>query len=563
MKLSALQQKSILVLLITAAGYKSIAQKPDSITNAATAAAQNAEIKRNLDIMDSLYAKIVNLYVEDVNPEKLMRKGINGMLAALDPFTRFRSKAEADENKSFMSGKFGGIGIMMRDVDQHIVISEVYEDRPAAKAGLKAGDIILSVDGQSCSSKSMYDVFPLLRGAPGSPVKLVYSRAGTPSAITTIVREEIVQSSVPYYGIMQGDIGYIYFAGFIKNCSEDIKQAFLAMKSKHALKGLILDIRYNPGGLVNEAVKISNFFLEKETKIVEMAGRSGHDTTYASIPALDATIPLVLLTNNSTASASEVLTGAIQDNDRGIVIGERTYGKGLVGVVFDLGSGSQLQLTIAHYYTPSGRCIQARDYPGNGGGGIAIADSLKHSFKTKNGRMVKDADGITPDIIITTEKQPPLADWLQHNNAMFKYANQYYITHPTILPPLQFHLTDTEYDQFLATIPKNEFSFKTSSDDKLNELADAVKKNGCGPEIDSTVRLLRIQLQQEKQNDLTRHKNIIKGLVEDEIAARYYNEKGRILSALKDDALMTKAFWILNNPEAYRKVLASPQKNHL
>jgi carboxyl-terminal processing protease len=564
MILSQLQRNGLLLLFLACAGHIAVAQEPVSRSTIDSVARKNAEIKRNLDIMDSFYSRIVTSYVENVDPEKLMRKGINGMLAALDPFTKYRSKAEAEEFNRGLSGKFGGIGLMLRDVDHNIMISQVFQDRPAEKAGLKAGDIILSVDGRSFSTKSMYDIFPFLRGTPGTTVKVTARRPGVQGDITAIiVREEIVQSSVPYYGVLQGDIGYIQFSGFTKECSESIKKAFLEMKSNYKLKGLVLDLRYNPGGFLQEAIKISNFFLEKGTKIVETIGKSEGDTVYASLPALDANIPLVLLTSNNTASASEILSGAIQDNDRGVIIGERTFGKGLVGVIFDLSSGSQLQLTIAHYYTPSGRCIQAKNYPGNGGQGVAIADSLKRSFKTANGRTVRDADGITPDIIITTQKQPAVADWLQDNNILFKYANQYFLEHTSILPPMQFHLTDPEYEQFLATVPKNEFAFKATSEDKINELRNAVKEDGYGAGIDSMISVLQSQLRQEKQNDLSRYKQTIRDLLEDEIAARYYNDKGRILSALRNDPLLAKAFEIINNPGEYRKTLAKIQPGHL
>src|SRR5450432_92968 len=514
------------------------------------------EMAKDQNILDSVYAKIIANYVEDVSPDKLTRMGIEGMTNALDPFSKYYSKSEADEFHEQINGKFGGTGMVIGKMGTQIVIRQIFQGDPADKAGLKVGDVFLEIEGQSTRGKSIWDILPQLRGAPGTKVNLKIRRPGQHSDISTVVlREEIKISSVPYYGVISGNIGYIRFVGFSAHCSEAISSAISDLKHMHSLIGLVLDLRDNPGGLVREAIYISNFFLNSTDPIFRYKSKSEDSTEYATKIPMDSLIPLVVLVNGSNASASEVLTGAIEDNDRGVVIGQKTFGKGLVGFLFDLQSGSVLNLTIAHYYTPSGRCIQAKNYPGNGGTGTAIPDSLKKIFKTKNGRNVKESDGITPDIVMTSNDLPQIAHFLLDSNYIFNYAIQYKLSHPIILPAADFHITNEDYKKFKNSLNVQKISYQTVTETKINELMKTADAEGYGKIADTVLKKLKTRLNQNKLDDLSRYEPQIKELLEEEIAAQSYYEKGRIEASFKNDPVLKEAIIILNNSIEYSNIL--------
>ncbi len=476
--------------------------------------------------MDSLYNNINKYYVTNVDLEKMMRKGIDAMLGTLDPFTRYRSKVETDEFHLSLAGKFGGIGMGIREIDRQIVVFQVYQEFPAYKAGLKVGDVITEVDGISTKEKNLFEVLSSLRGMPGTKLPVQVQRPGEETPITAnITREEIKLHSVPYYGMINDQIGYIMLTGMTENSGDEVLRAFLDLKKQNKLNGLVLDLRDNFGGYVNQAIKIANFFIDKGNTIVNVKSRDQDSVYYATEPAIDPDIPLVILTNNSTASAAEVLSGAIQDNDRGLIIGQKTYGKGLVGNLFDMGLGAEMVITIAHYYTPSGRCIQIKNYSA-GGTGVETPDSLKKYFKTKNGRLERDAEGIIPDFIIESKKPAPISLCLVDSFVLFKYATRYKLDHSSISSARQFALGESEYDKFFAFLRKKGCNYTTSTEEKIKELRKMAASEGYLRSIEPAIINLEAEYKKRKQQDISVAKKEIKELLEAEIASRYYFESG-------------------------------------
>jgi carboxyl-terminal processing protease len=520
------------------------------------------EISKNLDIFATLYKEVNTYYVDDVEPAKFMKSGIDAMLESLDPYTNYISEADMEGYRFQTTGKYGGIGALIRKTGEDIVISEPYENYPASKAGLMAGDVIVGVDGKSTKGKNVDDISKILKGTPGTEVKLQIQRPGEKDEFfKSLIREEIKISSVSYSGMINDEIGYIRLEQFTEGCGQEVKNALKQMQSKYPLKGIVLDLRGNPGGLLNEAVNVTNIFVEKGNEIVSTRGKvkEWDKVFYAIDAAVDTKMPLAILTNSSSASASEIVSGTVQDYDRGVIVGQKTFGKGLVQTTRQLSYGTQLKVTTAHYYTPSGRCIQAINYAQrNEDGSVGkIPDSLKAVFKTKNGRTVYDGGGVDPDLITETEKLTPIAFSLIEKGLIFDYATKFRMQHDQIAPAKTFSLDDAAYNEFISFISDKEYDYTTKSEEKLKALQEAAEKEDYWQGIKDQFLVLKNSMMHDKEQDLVKNKEQIKSLLEEEIASRYYYRNGRLEASLKDDVEVQKAIEVLTNKEAYDKVLTA------
>ena len=519
-----------------------------------TSEKDDKKVTQILSVMDSVFTSIDQFYVEDVELEKLMRRGIDAMFNSLDPFTYFMSKEEVEEFEMNLSGRFGGAGMFIRDIDQEIFIGHVFRGRPADKAGLRPADVIIEIEGMTTKGMNIYEVLPKLRGTPGSTLNMQVKRVGMSSPISVkIIREEIKVSAVPYSGIIN-NVGYIRLAFVTENCSEEVLNAFKSLKSKQQLDGIVIDLRDNTGGYFKEAIKLSNIFLAQGTPLVRVKGKTGDSTYYAPGSAFDTNIPLVILTNNNTASAAEVFSGAIQDLDRGLIVGQKTFGKGLVGKPFNMVAGTKAVITISYYYTPSGRCIQSRNYPGMEKS-IILPTANQQNFATKNGRRVLDRQGILPDVPVQANAEAPIALCLSDSNFIFKWASLYKQKHPSIADLNDFRLTDEEYNQFVNWFKPKGCAYATETESKLLELEEKTKKEGYISSIQPELDAFKFKLNENKKQDLIRYKNQIRGLLEEEIASRYHYEEGRSQVRLKDDVVMKKAIEIIQQKVKYKKLL--------
>ncbi|MCY7410589.1 MAG: S41 family peptidase [Chitinophagales bacterium] len=518
------------------------------------------EISKNLDVFATLYKEVNTYYVDDIEPAKFMRTGIDAMLESLDPYTNYISEADIEGYRFQTTGKYGGIGAIIRKSGDNMIIAEPYKGFAADKAGLIAGDILLEVEGKSTKGKSVDDISKILKGTPGTEIKILIQHPGEKNTeLKTFMREEVKVNSVPYWGMVNNNIGYIRLTQFTENCGQDVANALKELESKNQLKGLVFDLRGNPGGLLNEAVNVSNIFIDKGQLVVSTKGKVKEwDKIYNSLnEAIDAKIPLVILANSGSASASEIVSGTIQDYDRGVIIGQKTYGKGLVQTTRPLTYGTQLKVTTAHYFTPSGRCIQALDYEHrNEDGSVGkIPDSLKHPFKTKAGRTVFDGGGVDPDFVLVPEKFSPIAGSLYSKNLIFDYATQYKLAHATIPSAMEFHLTDAEYDDFVKSLNGKDYDYTTKSEEKLKDFKSAAENEEYWAALKEDYEHLQSEMKHDKENDLVKFKDEIKGLLEEEISMRYYYQNGRIEASLKDDPEVAKAIEVLNDTELYTKTL--------
>jgi len=517
------------------------------------------KIDNELSLLDTVYSKIIRLYVERNEPSNLMRTGIEAALNSLDPYSAYLTADEAKEFRMMISGKLGGTGLVIRSVDGQIMVSQIFKGYPADKAGILAGDIMLEADGVSLKGKSIFDVFPLLRGTPGSTVKVMIQRPGEKTTeIKTLQREEITISSVPYYGILEGDIGYILLTSETEHCSDDVKKALMDMKSRRALKGLVLDLRYNTGGLLKEAVKIVNLFIDKGNPVIREKGRFSDTTYYSNEDAVDTKTPLALLVNSSTISSAEIITGALQDHDRAVVIGNKTFGKGMVQQLYDLPTGEILKITVSYYYTPSGRCIQKKTYSLKKEG-VIIPDSLKNIFRTANGRKVIDHDGINPDFELPEQSPAAITRELigneLSNNLVFRFATDYCSRHRSIAAATSFTLSDAEYHQFIDFLKDKDFSYTTHSENKINELKTAALQEGYWDGLQPVFAAMQSQIKKEREKDLIRFKDQIKELLEEEIVLHRYYQWGRIENSLKNDPGVKKAKEIFTDGNSYTHTL--------
>ena len=520
------------------------------------------EIAKNMELFTQLYKELNTYYVDDIDPNKLMTNGINKMLDGLDPFTNYITGADLDEYQLQTTGKYGGIGSRIAKIGDYVVITDPYEGYPAQKAGLQAGDQILEIDGKVATKYNSDEVSQLLKGEPGTKVTIRVKKSVTNEEKTyTFTRAEIKIENVPYSGMVNDKIGYIKLNSFTENAAQEVQDALRELKKNPNLKGVILDLRGNGGGLLNEAISICNTFVDKGTNIVNTKGKIADANFQYSTTGkpVDTNIPLAILTDGGSASASEIVSGSMQDLDRGIIIGQNTYGKGLVQITKPLPYKAKLKVTISKYYIPSGRCIQRIDYTHRSADGVASAlpDSLRKEFKTKTGRIVKDGAGIEPDIKTEEDKVAPVTIALYNNNHIFQFANIYKNDHATLRDGNNYTMTDEEYKQFTDYLKGKKYDYTTLSENKLTELKKSIKDDNYSDEVQKVITAVEEQIKQDKAKDLTKYKPEIKRLLEQEIASRYGYEKARIANGLRNDPDVSKAVEILNDNSKYKSILSA------
>jgi carboxyl-terminal processing protease len=514
-------------------------------------------LAKNLDIFLSVLTQVNTFYVDEIDPDKVIKSGIDNMLKTLDPYTVYYPESEVDELSFMTSGKYGGIGSLVRGNGDYVIVSEIYKGFPADLAGIKAGDLLKKVDGISLKGFSTDKVSEKLKGNPGTEITITVDRNGMEIDFK-LKREKIAIPPVPYYGMLDSKTGYIRFTNFTQDCIEDVRSALTTLKSNNATQ-IILDLRGNPGGLLTEAVDIVNLFVGPDNEVVSTKGKvKQFDEDFkTNKAAVDENIPLALIINRGSASASEIVAGAIQDLDRGVIIGQRSYGKGLVQITRPLSYNTQLKVTTAKYYIPSGRCIQARDFshPNEDGSVGIIADSLIKEFKTKNGRIVKDGGGIAPDIEIQPEALSQIATELYLRNQIFDFATIYYWSHPDIKTPEMFSFTDKDYNDFKTFLVNRNFSYKTVTEESFNELVDVAKKEKYFEEHKDLFDKLEKDLSHSLDQDMDAFRSEITELLEDEIIRRYFYESGAIALTIKKDEQVLKAIEVLNDRKVYDSVI--------
>ncbi len=525
------------------------------------ASADLFEMAKNIDIFTSVYKELNTYYVDDIDPNKLMRTGIDAMVESLDPYTNYISEAEIEGYKFQITGNYGGIGASIRPVDGKPTVIECFDGFAADKAGLKAGDVILEIDGKKTSDIQEGGISDLLRGSPGTNVILKVQRPFEDKVFdVSISREDIDVPNVPYYGFASDHIGFIILTQFTEESGLNVGNALKELKKQDPeLKGVILDLRGNPGGLLREAVNVSNVFIDKGEEICSTIGRvSDWKQKFATLnTAVDTEIPLVVLISRSSASASEIVAGAIQDYDRGVIVGEKSFGKGLVQTTRDISYNTKLKLTTAKYYIPSGRCIQALDYSHrNEDGSVGkIPDSLKTPFKTNSGRTVYDGGGIDPDKSVGQLTYKDITVSLITKNLIFNYATKYKFEHPSIVPSKEFSLTDAEYADFVNWLGDKDYDYTTETEEMLEDFETSAKEDSYFEAVKSDVDALKIKIGHDKQKDLYKFKDEILFELNSEIVSRYYNEDGRIEVSFKTDPDILEALEVLNNQSVYQALL--------
>lgn len=518
------------------------------------------DIAKSLDIFATLFKEVNTYYVEDVDPQKLIRRGIDGMLESLDPYTDYIPEDEIENFRITTTGQYGGIGALIGIVNNRTVITHPYQGFPAFKAGLRVGDEIVSVNGKNIKDQSTFDVSTLLKGQPKTDVEIKVRRYGEKSDLTfKIRREKISISNLAYYGMFDSEIGYIKLDDFTPGATREVTQALEELKSKGAKK-LILDLRENPGGLLHEAVNIVNIFISKGKDVVSTKGKVPEwNKTYTTLNTpVDITIPMVILTSEGSASASEIVAGSLQDYDRAVLIGRKTFGKGLVQTTRPLAYHAQLKVTTAKYYIPSGRCIQELDYAHRKDDGTVskIADSLRSEFKTKNGRKVYDGGGLDPDIPVEENYLGAITQTLISEGLLFEYSIKYCAEHSVIHDLKSFRISDKEYEQFASWVKTQKFSYATSLEQKMNDLIASAKKERYYAELQDYLDGLKSKVEADKTSDLIRFKKEIVLLLEQQIAFNYALNKGQIEVSFNRDMDVNEAIAILNDSQRYNDILS-------
>jgi len=522
---------------------------------------KDLELVKNLDIYYTLFRELNMFYVDETDPEELVTTSINSMLSSLDPYTTYIPEANMDDFKFQTTGEYGGIGSLIRRSGKQVLIAEPYDGFPAAKVGIRTGDVILEVDGKSCIDIPLESVSDQLKGKPGTELKLTIERYGEESPIDfTLVREKISIPNVPYYGMLDSGSGYIRLSNFTTGASSEVEKAFKSLKNSEDMKSLVLDLRSNPGGLLIEAVRICNLFVNKGELIVNTRGKMKEwDSEYVtSAEPSDTEIPLIVLINRGSASASEIVAGALQDLDRAVIVGQRTFGKGLVQTSRHLKYNAQLKVTTAKYYIPSGRCIQALDYSNrNEDGSVGvIPDSLISEYQTRNGRLVYDGGGIQPDFEIIPEMLSEITLQLYAQNIYFNFATQYRCSNEEIESPESYSVSDSEYELFKSFIEENTFEFKTASEQAFEDLLTAAKREKYYETAEEEFSSLKEKLSHNNLQDLKTFETEIRQILSEEIVTRYYYQAGRILAQIQEDKQIDRAKEILNEPATVKEVLS-------
>jgi carboxyl-terminal processing protease len=548
-----MRRKSIIVIAtLVLAGFGFIGW--NSVDN------KHFEIAKNLDIYYSLFRELNTFYVDDVDPNELVKESIDEMLSSLDPYTTYIPESDIEDYRFMTTGEYGGIGALISKHGDEIVVSEPYENFPANKAGLLAGDVFLEVSGKSVDNMSTQDVSTLLKGSPGQTVKIKVKRFGHKKPMTfAVLREKISLDPVAYAGMLDEETGYIRLSQFTKDCAEKVKKSLLELQQENGAKKLVLDLRGNPGGLLIESVNLCNLFIDKDQEVVSTKGKvSQWDKTYKTMMnPVDTEIPLVVLVNRGSASASEIVSGTMQDLDRGVVIGKRTFGKGLVQTTRDLRYNSKLKVTTAKYYIPSGRCIQALDYSNrNDDGSVGhIPDSLITEFSTDNGRKVYDGGGIVPDIEVENETLSNLAISLIRQFMIFDFATKFRIENEKIGSAGSFKIDDYIYEDFIKYVNEGDFEYTSETQKLLKELKEKAEEEKYLDTAKEQITALESSLKLDLDRDLNKFRNEISMLLKTEIVSRYYYQKGSAEAALSDDETIKKALEVLSNDVQYGEIL--------
>ena len=528
----------------------------------------NFEISKNLEIFNDIYKQLDMFYVDSLSADTVIEWGIDAMLRQVDPFTVYYPEEGMDELKEMTTGKYAGIGAVIRfyKKEDRVMVIEPQEDSPAIEAGVKGGDLILSIDGKDMKGKSTQEVSENLRGDAGTTFELTVKRAGVEHPLSfKITRRNIAMPPVPYYGMVADGIGYIYFERFVDGCSRDVRRAVVDLKEQGA-KALVIDMRGNPGGPLSEAVEVTNLFVPRGQKVVYTKGKlaSVNSEHYTKKEPLDVDIPVAVLVDGSTASSAEIVSGAWQDWDRAVIVGERTYGKGVVQMIREVPYHGSLKVTTSRYYIPSGRCIQAYDYRHLNPDGSAktLPDSLTKAFKTAGGREVRDGGGIKPDVVITPDSLPSIVYDIATSDVLLDYVNHYVQTHATIAPAGDFSLTDADYADFVKMVEESDFTYKRRTEEMMKLLERTARFEGCyegaKPEFEALAAKMKGGVAADLE--LPKNKEEIKSVLESDIVARYYFRRGVVQQQLKTDKDLKTALEILTDTERYESLLKPVKK---
>lgn len=517
------------------------------------------QIAKNLDVFSSVYKEVNINYVDDINSAKMIKTGVDAMLDGLDPYTEFVPESEIEDYKlHYVSTQYGGIGAGIFAREGKVYVSDVFEGFPAQKADIRAGDRLVKINNVDLAGKNNDQVSQLLKGSKGASIKLLIRRGDAEAVEKSLIRDEIKQPNVTYYGMVDGNMGYIKLDKFLENSSDEVTTALTNLK-KNNPSGIILDLRSNGGGILQEAVKIVNLFVPKGVEVVSQKGKiKDKNFTYSTQNTpLEPNLPLVVLVNSRSASASEIVAGSLQDLDRAVIIGQRSYGKGLVQQTFNLPYNSLVKITIAKYYIPSGRCVQALDYTHrkDDGSVVKVADSLMHEFKTKDGRSVYDGGGVYPDIFVKQEHFANITQTLVSKLLIFDYATQFRNTRNSIGDVRTFRLTDNEYNDFIKFLSTKNYSYTTGTEKLITNLKTEATKEKQFADIQAEYDALKAKLMASKKNDLQQNKDEIKQVLENEIASRFYYEKGRYEANFKYDKELAQAIKTMSDRTQVASIL--------
>lgn len=511
------------------------------------------EIAKNIELFANMYREINTLYVDEIEPSELMRIGVDAMMESLDPYTNYISEAQIEGYRYINEGRYNGIGGASEKIGEFLTIVELYEDQPADKAGLKVGDQILAIDGKDAKGKDVEALNNILRGFPGTEVELLIRRPGEKKDFpVTVVREELEVKNVPYHGMVSNGIGYFALTTFTRQAGANVANALKSLKEENSdLRGVIFDLRGNGGGLLSEAVNVSNVFVPKNELIVTTKGKvKDWDRSFNTLgSSIDEEIPLVVLIDGKSASASEIVSGVIQDYDRGVLLGQRSYGKGLVQNTRDIGYNSKVKLTTAKYYIPSGRCIQAVEY--EDGEPVDIPEEKRTAFKTRNGRTVFDGGGVKPDVVVDLDGNSNILKMLEKHHIIFDYVTEYCKDKPTVAEVENLRYTD--FNDFLAYVNRRNFDYDTDTEDLLKQMEEKSTEDGF--DLNSELRSVRDKIITTKRMEVQKYQDAIVDMIEKEMAGRYYYQEGKVKIGLRNDREIQDAIQLLNNKAEYERIL--------